>query len=107
LSAVFIWFDRNPDYMCLRYSNPVQQEHVSSLPENPAKDRFLTEDEQRTLLETARGGRWDRMYARVLLALTTACRKGELLNLTWADIDFRQRTAYLLRPGPVARVMSR
>jgi integrase len=97
LSAVFIWFNRNPDYKCLKYSNPVRQEHVSTFPENPAKDRFLTEDEQRKLLEAARGGRWDRRYALVLLALTTGCRKGELLNLTWADIDFRQRTAYLGR----------
>jgi integrase len=29
------------------------------------------------------------------MALTTGCRKSELLNLTWADVDCRQRTAYL------------
>ena len=48
LSAVFIWFNRHPDYKRLKYSNPVRQEHVSTFPENPAKDRFLTEEEQRT-----------------------------------------------------------
>lgn len=95
LSAVFIWFNRHPDYKRLKYSNPVRQEHVSTFSENPAKDRFLTEDEQRKLLDAARGGRWNRMYALVLFALTTGCRKGELLNLTWEEIDFRQRTAYL------------
>jgi integrase len=95
LSAVFIWFNRHPEFKRLQFNNPVRQEHVSTFPENPAKDRFLTEDEQRTLLQSARGGRWDRMYLLVLLALTTGCRKGELLNLTWADIDFMQRTAYL------------
>lgn len=95
LSAVFIWFNRHPDYKRLQYNNPVRQEHVSTFPENPAKDRFLTEDEQRLLLQAARGGRWERMYMLVLMALTTGCRKGELLNLTWADIEFKQRTAYL------------
>jgi integrase len=95
LSAVFIWFNRNPDYKRLRYSNPVRQEHVSTFPENPAKDRFLTSAEQEKLLEAAKGGRWDRMYVLVLMALTTGCRKGELLGLTWADIDLQQRTAYL------------
>ena len=35
------------------------------------------------------GVRWDIL---VFLALTTGMRKGELLNLTWRDIDFEQQT---------------
>jgi integrase len=95
LSAVFIWFNRHQDYKRLQYSNPVRKEHVSTFPENPAKDRFLTREERAQLLEAASGGRWDRMYLLVLMALTTGCRKGELLNLAWGDIDLKERTAYL------------
>ncbi len=97
LSAVFIWFNRHPDYKRLRFSNPVRKEHVSTFPENPSKDRFLTAKEQHQVLAASKRGRWEKMYLIVLMALTTGCRKGELLGLAWGDIDFKQRTAYLGR----------
>lgn len=46
--------------------------------------RPLEPDEARRLLETARG---DRLFALLMVALTTGLRQGELLGLTWADVD--------------------
>jgi len=46
---------------------------------------YLKPDEYRTLLEAAPSLRWKAFYA---LAYTAALRVGELLSLTWSDIDF-------------------
>lgn len=48
--------------------------------------RFLTADEARRLLDTARG---DPLEALYVLALTTGMRQGELLGLKWADLDLK------------------
>lgn len=95
LSALLRWFIRHPDYKWLGYSNPVRKESVSTFKENLAKDRFLTDAEQRRLLDACRLATWARMYLLVLMALTTGARKGELLRLRWCDIDFQTRTASL------------
>jgi integrase len=101
LSAVFIFFMRHPDYKKLvkhlKYSNPVRSETISKFSENPAKDRFLDQAEQTTLLSACKKSHWDKLYLLVLLALTTGARKGELLSLKWSSIDFQSRTAALLR----------
>ncbi|OOZ41713.1 tyrosine-type recombinase/integrase, partial [Solemya elarraichensis gill symbiont] len=99
LSAVFIFFIQHPDHkrmvQHLKFTNPVRQETVSRFRENPSKDRFLSENEQKSLLEACEASHWDRLYLLVLMALTTGARKGELLNLKWSDIDFHARTAML------------
>jgi len=95
LSAVFIYFIRHPEYKRLGFTNPVRKESVSCFPENPPKNRFLTGDEQQGLLQACRKSTWERLYLIVLMALTTGARKGELLGLRWADVDFRTRTAKL------------
>lgn len=95
LSSVFIAFNRHPTYKRLKFSNPVRSEFVSSFPENPPKERFLSPTEQKALLNTARASHWDRLYLLVLMALTTGARRGELLKLTWLDIDPAQKTATL------------
>jgi integrase len=57
--------------------------------------RVYTTDQCRMLIKSARdwpdrsGVRWDIL---ILLAMSTGMRKGELLNLTWRDIDFEQQT---------------
>jgi len=75
--------------------NPLR--HVES-PKSPKRDiRVLTDDECRRLVGAAieytghsRGGlRWDLLIA---VALTTAMRRGEVLNAVWADIDFADKT---------------
>jgi integrase len=52
---------------------------------NGHKPRALTLDQAKALLEAASD---HRLYALVHLALLTGMRRGELLGLRWADIDF-------------------
>ena len=93
LSALFIYFIQHPEYKRLGFTNPVRRESVSRFRENPAKNRFLADEEQQALLSACRGATWDKMYLLVLMALTTGARKGELLGLRWSDMDFEKRTA--------------
>ena len=88
LSAVFIFFIQHPDYKKLCYTNPVRKESVTRFSENQAKQRFLSHDEQDSLLCASKKANWKRFYLVVLLAITTGARKGEMLNLKWSDIDF-------------------
>jgi integrase len=60
---------------------------IAKHPERPGIVRFLTPDERKRLLATCRVSRWSRLYVLVLLAMTTAARRGELQRLRWADID--------------------
>jgi integrase len=59
------------------------------------KVRVYTTEQCKRLIRTSRdwpdrsGVRWDIL---ILLAMSTGMRKGELLNLTWRDIDFEQQT---------------
>lgn len=95
LSSIFIAFNRHPTYKRLQFPNPVRSEFVSSFSENPPKNRFLSPTEQKALLEACRASHWDRLYLLVLLALTTGARRGELLKLTWEDLDFTNKVARL------------
>ena len=95
LSSVFIAFNRHPKYKYLKFPNPVRSEFVSSFPENPAKNRFLSHSEQKSLLGAARSSQWDKLYLLILMALTTGARRGELLKLTWRDVDLSSKVAYL------------
>ena len=51
--------------------------------------KFLTRDEQRVFLETAKRSRNYNQYA---LILETGLRTGEIIGLTWDAIDFEKRT---------------
>src|SRR5262249_8739803 len=55
------------------------------------RDRVCTPDEEAKLLAACTG---DRVHLRPILiaAVDTGCRRGELLTLTWSDIDLTQRT---------------
>ncbi len=69
------WVDRNP------------LSDVDKLPEAGGRIRVLTDDERKALLaETARD---PVLHAFVVLALSTACRAGELQKLEWRDVDLK------------------
>jgi integrase len=55
-------------------------------PPKPQKKeiRVLTSDETKRLLRAARGDKFEALY---ILAVTTGMRQGELLGLTWDDVD--------------------
>lgn len=74
-------------------TNPFR--HVTRLKAPARQVRVFTEDECNRLLRAARepyradAPDWELL---VVMALCTAMRRGELLNLTWADIDFDRLT---------------
>ncbi len=70
---------------------------IERKPENNARTRFLSQEEARRLLAACRCSSWPRLYALVLLALTTGARKSEMLGLRWADVDLDQARATLAR----------
>lgn len=70
---------------------------VQRRPEQNEKTRFLTREERERLLAACRASKWPRLYLLVLLALTTGARKGELLGLTWGDVDLERATVHVGR----------
>jgi len=69
--------------------NPMKR--VKLLKENNQRIRYLEEDEIKRLIENCS----DHLRPIVLLALNTGMRRGEILNLKWDDIDFRQKIIYI------------
>ena len=65
--------------------NPVSLVKMSK--ENNKRVRYLTEDEENRLSSTVP----KEYHPLVILSLHTGMRKGELLNLKWEDIDFKQK----------------
>ncbi len=65
---------------------------VSKFAEGAARVRYLAEDERERLLTQTRNDA--QLHALVMLALATAARAGELVNLHWSDIEVEEQ------PGP-------
>jgi integrase len=59
------------------------------------RDRVLSDEERSRLIQACKASRWDRLYLLVLMAMTTGARKGELMNLRWCDINFKDCTGFL------------
>jgi integrase len=60
---------------------------VSMLPEAKGRTRHLSDDERKVLLaETTKD---PVLHTFVVIALSTACRAGELQKLVWADVDLK------------------
>ena len=68
---------------------------VEAQREDNARLRFLTDAERERLLTACRLSSWGKLYLLVLMALTTGARRGELLKLTYGDLDLASGTAYL------------
>ncbi len=73
--------------------NPIQKINKPKLPQG--RIRFLNELEKNRLLKACKHSNSDYLYPIVVLALSTGMRKGEILTLTWGDIDFEQGTILL------------
>lgn len=92
LAAVFTWGIKRRR-VAKGWENPCRK--VDKRPENPGVVRFLDDAERVRLLEACKLARWPRMYALVLLALTTGARRGELTGLRWRDINLERGEAYV------------
>jgi integrase len=68
--------------------NPVRK--VSKPKEPRGRVRFLADDERERLLAACQTSRNKHLYAITVLALATGARRGELLNLRWADVDVKR-----------------
>ena len=74
-------------------SNPM--EGVSKLDEGPGRARYLSDEERaRLLAETVKDLQ---LHTLVVLALSTASRAGELLNMEWRDVDLKDGRVLLGR----------
>jgi len=62
---------------------------VDRLPEENERERVLSPEDERRLLGACRA---PALRDLVLLALRTAGRRGELLGLTWSDVDLKRGT---------------
>lgn len=62
---------------------------VVNLPESrTVVGRVLTQEQKRLLFATAASKpEWDVAYCAAVIAVNTTCRKVEVLNLRWADVD--------------------
>ncbi len=52
--------------------------------------RFLSEEERKALLEACKLSPNPFLYTAVVLALSTGMRQGELINLSWSDVNLEQ-----------------
>jgi len=75
------------------HQNPV--DHIQKPQPPQGRTRRFCGDEEQRLFKALRGCRNPEVSLMVRLALATAMRRGEILNLNWADIDVENRTALL------------
>jgi integrase len=71
--------------------NPVHG--ISKKKETRGRVRFLSDEERDCLLEACGNSRWPALRTLVLLAISTGARRGELINLKWADVDLKSARA--------------
>lgn len=107
----------NHEMACLRHmftmalkwgkaeKNPVRE--VKFLKEPQGKDRILTPDEEKRLLDYVRSKTKSKhLEAIIITALNTGMRKGEILKLKWENVDFKNRhiTVVDTKNGEIRRV---
>lgn len=74
-------------------SNPVANVRKPKCP--PGRDRRLTPREERLILRYCHGHINPDLYSIVVLAIETAMRQGEILNLHWEHLNLKTRVAHL------------
>lgn len=67
-----------------------------SKPQEPrGRVRFLDDDERLRLLEACKESPSPYLYIIVVLALSTGMRQGEIMSLTWKDVDLQEKRIIL------------
>lgn len=74
-------------------ANPVSNVRKPKPP--PGRDRRLTAREERLILRYCHGHSNPELYSIVVIALESAMRQGEILNLRWEHINLKSRIAHL------------
>ncbi|MPQ69340.1 tyrosine-type recombinase/integrase [Pseudomonas sp. MWU12-2323] len=73
--------------------NPVLKVRKPKSP--PGRERRLTAREERLILRYAYNHGNDSLYSIIVVALETAMRQGEILNLCWENVNLKSRVAHL------------
>ncbi len=73
--------------------NPMSK--VSKLKEPRGRTRFLDDEERKRLLKICKESPSPFLYVLVVLALSTAARKDEILSLRWKDVDLQRGLIFL------------
>ncbi len=73
--------------------NPMSK--VRKPKEPKGRDRFLSDDERVRLLEACKASSSQFLYPIVVLAISTGMRQGEIVSLTWREIDLSRGYIYL------------
>src|SRR6186997_2268362 len=63
--------------------------------ESRGRVRFLSDDERHRLLKACKESSNPFLYPVVVLALSTGMRHGEIMSLTWDDVDLKRGRAVL------------
>ena len=86
LRRVFSWAVENDYLERTPFNKPgVRASLVKPRPENDPRDRRLSDSEFRRLIASA----GERLKPLIVVALYTGMRRGEMLQLTWSDVDSR------------------
>jgi integrase len=75
--------------------NPVRK--VRKPKEARGRDRFLSDAERQRFLATCEASGSLYLHTIVVLALSTGMRKGEILNLRWKQVDFKNKRIILTK----------
>ena len=75
--------------------NPVIQ--ISKPREAQGRTRFLSDEERERLLVACRSSESVHLFTIVTLALSTGMRRGEILGLSWENVDLQNRRITLTR----------
>lgn len=94
ISAVLTWAQRQR-ITPKGWANPCRA--VPMRRENNKRVRFLDANERARLLQACRQSHNRKLFAFVLLLLTSGCRRGEAEGLRWSDVDFERGEAHVAR----------